>query len=212
MITAPLIKILRHRMAIDGQGVTTLVALWGCPLKCKYCINGQYLTEEYKARCIDYTPEALLDDVMIDDLYFKATLGGITFGGGEPMIHADFIREFAKICPEEWRITVETSLNISRESIETVKDYVHDFRVDIKDLNPETYKAYTGVEQGKVMDNLDYLLHNYDGDIHVRVPQIAQYNTKEDCDSTCRYLIDKGFKNIERLEYIVVKERKNEEN
>jgi len=39
----PLIGICRHRLATDGQGVTTLVAFHGCPLRCKYCLNAQSL-------------------------------------------------------------------------------------------------------------------------------------------------------------------------
>lgn len=37
----PIFGISRHRMGIDGKGVTTLVAFMGCPLHCKYCINAQ---------------------------------------------------------------------------------------------------------------------------------------------------------------------------
>ena len=43
MKTAPLICIDRHRLTIDGEGVTTLVAFHGCPLHCKYCLNPQCL-------------------------------------------------------------------------------------------------------------------------------------------------------------------------
>ena len=43
MKTAPLICIDRHRLTIDGEGVTTLVAFHGCPLRCKYCLNPQCL-------------------------------------------------------------------------------------------------------------------------------------------------------------------------
>ena len=38
MKTVPLIGIARHRLSIDGEGVTTLVAFHGCPLHCKYCL------------------------------------------------------------------------------------------------------------------------------------------------------------------------------
>ena len=31
----------RLRIDTDGEGVTTLVAFYGCPLSCKYCINSQ---------------------------------------------------------------------------------------------------------------------------------------------------------------------------
>ena len=35
----PIFAISRHRIATDGKGVTTLVAMHGCPLSCRYCIN-----------------------------------------------------------------------------------------------------------------------------------------------------------------------------
>ena len=38
-VTFPLLALNRHRMATDGEGVTTLVAGAGCPLHCKWCIN-----------------------------------------------------------------------------------------------------------------------------------------------------------------------------
>ena len=30
--------------------------------------------------------QEILEEVMVDDLYFKATGGGVTFGGGEPLL------------------------------------------------------------------------------------------------------------------------------
>ena len=35
----PIIGISRHRIATDGEGVTTLVAFHGCTLRCQYCLN-----------------------------------------------------------------------------------------------------------------------------------------------------------------------------
>ena len=46
MKAAPLIGISRHRLSTDGEGVTTLVAFHGCPLRCKYCLNPQSLHSE----------------------------------------------------------------------------------------------------------------------------------------------------------------------
>ena len=45
MKAVPLIGIARHRLTIDGEGVTTLVAFHGCPLRCKYCLNPTSLRE-----------------------------------------------------------------------------------------------------------------------------------------------------------------------
>ena len=48
MNRAPLIGISRLRIRTDGHGVTTLVAFHGCPLRCKYCLNPQGLSDDAK--------------------------------------------------------------------------------------------------------------------------------------------------------------------
>ena len=87
-----MIGISRHRLAIDGEGVTTLVAFHGCPLRCKYCLNPHSLSKD--TQCIERSVEKLIDEVRIDQLYFLATGGGITFGGGEPLLNSAYIKEF----------------------------------------------------------------------------------------------------------------------
>ena len=105
-----IIGIARHRLSTDGDGVTTLVAFHGCPLSCRYCLNPQSLGDGGRSR--DYSPEELYADTRIDNLYFLATNGGVTFGGGEPCMRPYFIREFHKLCDPEWQINLETSHQI----------------------------------------------------------------------------------------------------
>ena len=93
----PIIGVARHRLAVDGQGVTTLVAFHGCTLRCQYCLNAQCLWPDGFSRTA--TPAELLGEVMIDNLYFLATGGGITFGGGEPAIRSEFIEAFCRLAP-----------------------------------------------------------------------------------------------------------------
>ena len=112
---APIIGIVRHSINVDGEGVCTLVAFHSCTLKCKYCLNPHSLSGVEKYKKIN--PEALLERVKVDDLYFQATNGGITFGGGEPMLRAGFIEEFKRICPSNWRISIETALNVEQSFV-----------------------------------------------------------------------------------------------
>ena len=112
-ITMPFITMDRLRMETDGDGVTTLVASKGCPLSCRYCINKNILCDDVPCRQI--TPQELFEKVRIDDLYFRATNGGVVFGGGESLLHARFIRAFAEIVPKSWQIIAETSLNVPTE-------------------------------------------------------------------------------------------------
>ena len=71
MKTAVLIGLSRHRIGVDGAGVTTLVAFHGCPLNCKYCLNPQALSP--KGVWKRYTPDELFRVVSKDDLYFRAS-------------------------------------------------------------------------------------------------------------------------------------------
>lgn len=95
MKTVVLIGLSRHRIGVDGAGVTTLVAFHGCPLNCKYCLNPQALSP--KGVWKRYTPDELFRVVSKDDLYFRATGGGITFGGGEPLLSCKEILYFHKL-------------------------------------------------------------------------------------------------------------------
>ena len=94
-------------MKTDGNGVTTLVALYGCPLACRYCINADILK---KNSWREYSPEQLLETVLQDYCYFLATGGGVTFGGGESLLHAEAIRRFAGLAPQGMHVNIETSL------------------------------------------------------------------------------------------------------
>ena len=198
--TFPLIGIARHRMGIDGSGITTLVAGAGCPLQCKWCIN-QKLLQEAPVRHV--TAQQLLELVKKDDLYYRATGGGITFGGGESLLHADFIRAFRQICPSEWRISVETSLCVPETLVAGAADAADMFIIDCKDMNAEIYKRYTGGDPSLMMNNLRYLLERTGPEqILVRVPLIPEYNTETDQEASRKILLEMGVKNLDLFKYV----------
>lgn len=199
---APFIGIMRHCINTDGKGVNTLVAFHGCPLKCKYCLNPQSINPN--GGLDNLTPHELLEIVSIDNIYFLATNGGITFGGGEPLLRSNFIREFRQICPSEWRINVETSLNVDILHIEQTIGIIDQYIIDIKDSNPAIYKSYTGYDNNKVIDNINYLCNNHlQNRLHIRVPYIKGFNTQNDIDQTINLLNKFGINDIECFEYTI---------
>lgn len=206
-ITMPVVSLNRHRLKTDGVGVTTLVASYGCPLTCKYCINKRVLDPSILSKCVNMTPEQLYNKLKIDDLYFIATGGGVTFGGGESLLYADFIAAFREVCGDKWQITVETSLNVPEENLHSILPVADAFIVDIKDMNPEIYKAYTGRDNDRVIENLKILIKEKSPEqIRIRVPKIPDFNTKEDLESSVRILQEMGFTDIEVFPYIIRKE------
>ena len=201
MTTAKIFGISRHRLTTDGEGVTTLVAFNGCPLRCRYCLN-KTSWELDKGR--DYTPEILFEEVKIDQLYFLATHGGVTFGGGEPLLQVEFIKAFRELCGPQWQILAETSLNVPFENVQAIDPILDGYIVDIKDMNPEIYQAYTGKDNSVVLANLEWLLKQGDPNrIMVRVPHIPEFNTDEDVAKSKEHLTAMGVKNIDEFYYII---------
>lgn len=195
----PLLKTIRHRIGIDGAGITSLIAGAGCPLSCRWCINKKLLSE---ASPQPVTAQQLYETVRIDDLYFQATSGGVTFGGGEPLLHADFIRHFKQIIPPVWKLNVETSLAVPAENLKIVCDAIDCFIVDCKDMNPEIYHNYTGGNSSLLKDNLQHLAQAVGPEkVLVRIPLIPEYNNPEDQQKSIKTLQAMGFTRFDVFNY-----------
>ena len=176
-IQAPVITCSRLRMQTDGKGITTLVCFHGCPLRCKWCINAFSFAPETKR--VWMTPSQLYDKVRIDQLYFLATGGGVTFGGGEPLLQADFLAEFRRLCGRHWHLCAETSLNVPWEHVATAAACIDHFYIDCKDTDPHIYRQYTGQDNAAMLENLQKLLAMIGPErITVRIPLIPEFNTE----------------------------------
>ncbi|MBE6672401.1 MAG: radical SAM protein [Ruminococcaceae bacterium] len=201
-VKRPFFAVARHRIGVDGKGVTTLCTFHGCPLRCKYCLNPQGLRPD--TACKLYSPKELYDTVKIDELYFLATGGGVTFGGGEPLLNPDFIKEFRALCGSAWHLTAETSLNVPKDNVRSAAQSLDEFIVDIKDTNPEIYLSYTGRSNERVLSNLKLLLTLTGPDrITVRVPKIPNYNTDKDIAKSKALLAQMGIVNFNCFDYII---------
>ena len=199
-VTAPVITFSRLRMTTDGEGVTTLVIFHDCPLRCKYCLNPFSFASDTKRE--ELTPHQLYDRVKIDDLYFVATGGGVTFGGGEPLLRADFLKEFRALCGDRWHLCAETSLNVPAEAVRTAAECMDMFYVDCKDTNPEIYKAYTGIQNTQMLENLRTLISLAGTErVVVRVPLIPGYNTEDDREKSRALLTSLGVTQFDFFTY-----------
>ena len=200
LFQAPVITYARHRIQCDGDGVTTLVCFHGCPLRCKWCINP--FSYAVDTKYVNMTAEMLYDEVKIDQLYFLSTGGGVTFGGGEPLLYAGFLKDFRQICGEEWHLCVETSLYAPWENVKIAAECMDIFYIDCKDVNPEIYRKYTGKSNERVLDNLKKLLEIIPPDrIIVRLPLIPEFNTKEDQERRRQALEKMGIERFDLFTY-----------
>ncbi len=143
---------------MDGPGIRFVVFLQGCPLRCLYCHNpdswdrtssGQYLL----------TPEELLAEV----LRYKSFIakGGVTVTGGEPLLQAEFVRAFFRLCKEEGIHTaLDTSGAIATKTVFDALDITDLVLLDIKSIDAVQHKELTGVKMNNTLKCLDYLEEN----------------------------------------------------
>ncbi len=194
-----IMSISRLRMATDGRGVSTLVAFFNCPLKCKYCINNSCHREKesfYEIQRAAYRPEELLEVLKKDEIYYLMTGGGVVFGGGEPLLQSEFIHELCKLISPRWEKRIETSLNVPWELVKPLVEDIDEWIIDIKDINSDIYKKYTDVSNENVIQNLIKLKEVEPvGRLHIRVPNIPHFNTVEDVKKSQIWI--KDFLNVE---------------
>lgn len=190
-------------MLVDGNGVTTLVALIGCPLSCKYCINSDgNKSSNYRS----VSPEQLVEDISIDYCYYVATGGGVTFGGGEPLLYIDAILDFIDIRLPAMAVNIETSLNCNLPEEKFVKliNSVSELIIDIKTLDKDKYLSYTALSIDELLKHLNIISKSGMQDkCKIRIPIIPDFTTMEDCERYKVLILKLGFQNIEIFNYVI---------
>ena len=190
----------RLRMGTDGNGITSLVTFYGCPLKCRFCLNPQCHRDISNIKLS--RPNEVYNMVAIDELYYLATGGGVTFGGGEPLLYSEFIIKILELGAKKWNVTIETSLNVPFEKIKVLLPYINEMIVDVKDVNPQIYKLYTQSSNNVVLENLKLLADSgFAEKMLVRIPLINGYNKQADIKNSKRILEDMGYSTFDFFEY-----------
>ena len=114
----------------------------------------------------------------------------------------EFIREFRQLCGREWHLCMETSLNVPGDFLPPLVKDLDFFIVDIKDMNPEIYRAYTGKDNAKVVENLRMIATaGRADDCTIRIPLIPGYNTDEDRYRSIAALKELGFSKFDKFTY-----------
>lgn len=136
--------------AVDGPGTRMTVFLAGCPLRCLYCHNPDTL------RMRDGEPvrvQDLLDRVRRYVPVFRATHGGLTVSGGEPLMQPAFLGRLLRGAKELGVHTaIDTSGFLGAHASDALLDDVDLVLLDVKSGLPETYRRTTGRELGPTLD------------------------------------------------------------
>lgn len=125
---------------------------------------------------MEMSPEEVFEEIIKDRVFFESSGGGVTFSGGECMLQIDFLAEILRMCKENnIHTAVDTAGNVTWDRFSKIIPYTELFLYDIKSMNTQIHKKYTGVGNELILENLTKLLKQK-VKVWVRVPIISGIN------------------------------------
>lgn len=172
----------------DGPGIRTIVFLKGCFLRCRWCCNPE--SQEYKIQEMnmankkvagrDVTVREVIGEVVKDYPYYRRSGGGMTLSGGEAFFQPEFAKAlFAAAQYQGINTAIETTSCAKWETIKDISSYIDCYMTDIKHIDSQKHKAFTGVSNELILENIKKLSEIRD-EIIIRVPVIPTFNDTEE--------------------------------
>lgn len=170
----------------DGQGIRTVVFFKGCPHRCPWCANPESLSPRIETvrreskclRCVrcrqdadecpsgawehigrDVTLEQLERDVLKDEIFFRASGGGVTLSGGEVLMQAEFATRFLQRLQQLGiRTAIETAGDAAFSRLLPLAQACDEVLFDLKIMDAERASEVLNINQPRVLDNFERLL------------------------------------------------------
>ncbi len=190
----------------DGPGIRTTVFMKGCPLSCQWCHNpesrsadictvsktvrvGDKSFTEDEIVGSEMTVEEVMTELRKEQIFMEESGGGVTFSGGEPLQQADFLLKMLAACKsEKMHTTVDTTGFSNLKTLEKVAATTDLFLYDLKLIDDNLHKSYTGVSNQLILGNLEKLLE-LGKKVRIRMPMIPGITfTEENINQTLDYL------------------------
>lgn len=126
------------------------------------------------------TISGIINEIEKERLIIDQSGGGVTFSGGEPMQHYPFLLKILDECGARGfhRAVDTTGLTETAKLLEVAKR-TDLFLYDLKHMDSEIHKKYTGVGNELILSNLKTLAET-GAEINIRIPFIGGVNTGKD--------------------------------
>lgn len=158
------------------------------------------------------TVDQVIEEIEKDRLFYRASGGGVTVGGGEPTMQCEFASDLLAECQRRnIHTAIETSGYASWSSFERVLPHLDLVLFDIKSMDPEEHVRLTGASNEPVLRNARRIA-KYATPLIIRVPIIPGYtDSQRNIESIAKFAKELGtVAQIELLPYHQLGERKYE--
>jgi pyruvate formate lyase activating enzyme len=148
------------------------------------------------------TAGELLGEAVKDRPFYRASGGGITLSGGEPVLHGAFLREFLPLAKAaSLHVAVETSAAYPFARIEPLLPHLDLVLFDLKVVDPARHERYTARDNRQILHNLAELVRRR-VPLEVRMPVVPERNTDaRNLAAIARLLADLGVGSLTLLPY-----------
>jgi pyruvate formate lyase activating enzyme len=142
-----------------------------------------------------------LAEVRKDVIFYDQSGGGATFSGGEPLMQPEFLLALLGACRAEGiRTAVDTTCHAPAPVVQRVAQAADLFLCDIKHMNCQRHKQYTGVDNGRILENIA-MLAQAGKKVIIRVPIIPGFNDdRANIEGTARFV--QGLKTVRRIDIL----------
>lgn len=128
----------------------------------------------------DYDIEELYKMIDRDRVFYEIKGGGVTFSGGEPLTHPQYLTEIARICHERGiDVAIESCGVGNYDEFKHALPYINSAFLDIKHINSERHKEITGSGNKLILHNIKRIAEA-DINITIRTPIIPGRNDSRD--------------------------------
>ncbi len=170
----------------DGTGIRTICFLKGCVLRCKWCCNPE--SQEYgiqemmvrgKPKIIgrDVTVAEVMETVEKDRPYYARSGGGLTLSGGESLCQPEFSRDLLHAAKAVGINTAMESMACAKwETIESILPYLDHYLMDIKHMNGDKHRKFTGKSNELMLENARKIAASGRTRLSIRVPVVPTFN------------------------------------
>lgn len=152
----------------------------------------------------EYSIKELLEIILKDKIFYKNSGGGVTFSGGEPLYHIDYIKKLVKeLKKEDIHVCIETCGYYNRDKFyEFILPYIDLIYFDLKIYNPKLHARYCKVSNERILENFEDIIKNKSIEILPRIPLIPNItDTDENLNNLANYLKSLNAKKIGLLPY-----------
>jgi pyruvate formate lyase activating enzyme len=183
---------------VDGPGIRTVVFFQGCKLRCNFCHNPETwnITKD-----TNYDIDSLFNKILRSKPYFGNN-GGVTFSGGEPLLHKDFLIELCKkLKKENIHIAIDTS-GIGNGNYKELLDLVDLVLLDVKAINKSSFKDITNTDYfDKYLEFINEL-NNSNKEVWIRQVIIPGINDNKEYIKSLKEFITNNIKNVTKVEFL----------